>query len=94
MEKARYVANELKKAAQTRARKPEYGPLTDECVRYFTAAAVRDCVMYFASARRLNWKRAAKPTKCGPKCWGAKREDCACECEGHNHGIGRAPSAI
>ncbi len=56
--------------------------------------AMENAIKYYAPAAPLKFNRKAKADKCGPKCWGAKAENCACECEGHNHGIGRAPSAV
>jgi hypothetical protein len=56
--------------------------------------AMQDAIKFYAPANPLKFNRRAKRTKCGPKCWGAKREDCACECEGHNHGIQRPPTAV
>lgn len=93
-EKARYIFETLARDARLRVAKPDLLELTEAQKESMTWFAVKSCVMYFASARRLNFKQTVKPTKCGPKCWGAKREDCACECEGHNHGIGRAPTTV
>lgn len=56
--------------------------------------AMANAINYYAPAALLKFKRKAKADKCGPKCWAAKAENCSCECEGINHGIGRAPSTV
>lgn len=42
------------------------------------------------------WQRVdgrKSDTKCGPRCWNARRHDCECECEGKNHGQGHLATA-
>ena len=43
---------------------------------------------YFTITRKIEWKKTAKPHKCGAKCRGAKGHQCECECGGANHGKG------
>lgn len=94
-EKTRWATENVKSLQSARRVKfPELSEYTAEDMAYFQAEAIRNCVTYYGQARRLSFKQTVKPTKCGPKCWGAKCENCACECQGHNHGIGRAPSTV
>ena len=83
--------------ADIRSRIKRVGKLAPENEGLVIFAACRDAianaVKFFAPAAPLKFKRKAKADKCGPKCWAAKAENCSCECEGINHGIGRAPSA-
>ncbi len=80
----RYQAHGLERRAQA-----IHSEADAELVR---ATEAGQALRFYCPAKPLKFRAKAKADKCGPKCWGAKREDCSCECGGYNHGIDRAPT--